>query len=104
MWAATYPDGTEEFRMPDAMGNLFRTRNRKDRKYNPAGQLLVADGTKFTYDAEGNRTEKREKNGDRWHYEWTAAGMLKRVHRPDGEAVVFTYDALGRRLAKSYRG
>ena len=102
--SATYPDGTEEFRMPDAMGNLFRTRNRKDRKYNPAGQLLVADGTKFTYDAEGNRTEKREKNGDRWRYEWTAAGMLKRVHRPDGEAVVFTYDALGRRLAKSYRG
>ena len=30
--------------------------------------------------------------------------MLKRVLRPDGEAVVFTYDALGRRLAKSYRG
>ena len=37
---ARYYDGTEELRMPDAVGNLFRTRDRKDRKYGPAGQPL----------------------------------------------------------------
>ena len=30
--------------------------------------------------------------------------MLNRVVRPDGQAVAFTYDALGRRLSKSFRG
>jgi RHS repeat-associated protein len=30
--------------------------------------------------------------------------MLSRVVRPDGEEVTFTYDALGRRLSKTFRG
>ena len=100
--AATYPDGSRELRMPDAVGNLFKKSDREDRKYGPAGQLLQADGTTFRYDPEGNLISKTKAGGERWNYEWNAAGMLARVIRPDGRVVTFTYDALGRRIAKKY--
>jgi RHS repeat-associated protein len=101
--AARYGDGHTDYRMPDAVGNLFRRGDRGDRKYGPAGQLLEAQGTRYRYDAEGNLVEKREPAGQTWHYAWNAAGMLVRVTRPDGQDVFFTYDALGRRLSKTYR-
>jgi RHS repeat-associated protein len=97
-----YRDGFEELRMPDAVGNLYRTLDRKDRKYGPAGQLLEANGTKYSYDPEGNLIEKREKDGKTWQYAWNASGMLKSVTRPDGNTVEFIYDALARRLSKTY--
>jgi len=100
---AQYGDGTIEFRMPDAVGNLFRTRDRSDRKYGPAGQLLEANGTRYQYDAEGNLIRKIEKSGKTWEYHWNASGMLAKVLRPDGETVSFTYDALGRRLSKTFK-
>jgi RHS repeat-associated protein len=39
-----------------------------------------------------------------WTYHWNAAGMLAKVTRPDGLAVEFAYDALGRRTRKTFRG
>ena len=64
--------------------------------------------THYGYDPEGNLTSKQEHNEwglaqDRWAYNWNANGTLASVLRPDGEAVTFTYDALGRRLTKHYR-
>ena len=38
-WAAK-DDLPPVFRMPDAVGNLFKTVEKNDRKYVPAGQLL----------------------------------------------------------------
>ena len=116
--SAVYADGKVDLRLPDAVGNLFRTKDRQDRKYGPAGQLLEsleADGriVRYGYDAEGNLTAKIETPagatlgdpGERvWTYAWNGAGMLAKVVRPDGDAVEFAYDALGRRLSKSYRG
>src|SRR6185312_11257908 len=112
--AATYADGRVDLRMPDAVGNLFRTRDRTDRKYGPAGQLLEArreDGglTTYDYDPEGNLIRKTEHALEPeaaprvWRYEWNGAGMLARVVRPDGEDVAFHYDALLRRLSKTFR-
>jgi len=100
---AVYGDGSNELRMPDAVGNLFRKADRSDRKYGPAGQLLEAEGTRYEYDAEGNLIKKITYGGATWRYEWNGAGMLKNVTRPDGDLVSFTYDALGRRLSKTYR-
>jgi RHS repeat-associated protein len=106
--AAAYADGRVDLRMPDAVGNLFRTTDRGDRKYGPAGQLLEARDsrgvTTYDYDPEGNLTKKVEPDGATWTYAWNGAGMLVRVVRPNGHAVEFTYDALARRLSKSYRG
>jgi RHS repeat-associated protein len=105
---ATRGAGAPELRIADAVGNLFRTEHRADRTYGSAGQLLVSHtsegATRYAYDAEGNLVEKREPDGRVWLYRWSAAGMLRKVRRPDGSTVTFAYDALGRRIAKTYRG
>jgi len=106
--AATHADGRVEWRLPDAVGNLFQSRDRSDRKYGPAGQLLEASDargtTRYAYDPEGNLIEKLEPGGKRWAYRWNLAGMLVEVERPDGHVVAFAYDALGRRIGKTFRG
>jgi RHS repeat-associated protein len=106
--AATYQDGRVDLRLPDAVGNLFKTTDQTDRKYGPAGQLLEATDargtTHYTYDAEGNLIRKTEPDGKEWHYRWNLTGMLIEVERPDGERVEFGYDPLARRVFKAYRG
>jgi RHS repeat-associated protein len=99
---ATYNQIEKLFRVPDAVGNLYKTADRKDRKYGPGGRLLKAEGTRYEYDEEGNLTEKKEAGGKRWQYEWNANGSLKMVTRPDRQQVNFEYDALGRRTAKLF--
>ena len=103
---AVYADGKIDLRMPDAVGNLFRTPNKKDRKYGPAGQLLESTGadgvTRYEYDPEGNLVKKVLPDGSAWTYAWNGAGMLTKVVRPDGKTVEFAYDALGRRVWKKY--
>jgi RHS repeat-associated protein len=104
--AAIYADGKVDLRMPDAVGNLFKTNDKKDRKYGPAGQLLESNSpqgtTKYEYDPEGNLAKKLLPDGSEWHYEWNVAGMLAKVLRPDGKTVEFGYDPLGRRTWKKY--
>jgi RHS repeat-associated protein len=112
--AAVYEDGRVDLRMPDAVGNLFRTEARTDRTYGAAGQLLESrePGSRvmaYAYDGEGNlirKVETPDGGGPArvWTYAWNGAGMLAKVVRPDGAEVTFTYDALGRRLTKSFRG
>ena len=105
--AATYGDGQVELRMPDAVGNLFRTRDRSDRKYGKAGEILQSRDekgtTKYAYDADGNLIRKSTPQGE-WTYAWNSAGMLQSVRRPDGELVEFDYDPVGRRISKTFQG
>ncbi len=109
--SATFQDSAErtlrDLRTPDAVGNLFRTLEKKDRKYGPSGEVLEARGaegvTSFEYDIDGNLVEKVGPQGV-WKYEWNGAGRLVRVVRPDGTAVTFGYDALGRRVWKQWKG
>ncbi len=58
----------------------------------------------YAYDPESNLVEKREPGGRIRRYAWNGAGMLSKVVRPDGSEVGFGYDALGRRVRKTYRG
>lgn len=114
------------YRVPDFVGNLFGTPDRKDRKYGAGGKLLEDPDCFYHYDDEGNlifrefkwlqetgvrydrkRMEKERSihclaTGMGWLYEWASNGMLKKVIRPDGRPVEFRYDALGRRTAKQY--
>ncbi len=62
------------------------------------------------YDKDGNLTERYIGTGrwldgkkEHWKYRWNADGSLAEVVQPDGEEVTFEYDALGRRLSKSFR-
>lgn len=116
------------YRMPDFVGNLYGTPERKDRKYGTGGRLLEDEECIYHYDDEGNlvfrefrqprkdaikhdRKRMEREYGIRrqvtdmgWLYEWTSSGMLRRVIRPNGSPVEFRYDALGRRTAKRYLG
>ena len=116
------------YRVPDFVGNLFETLDKKDRKYGAGGKLLEDPDCFYHYDDEGNlifrefkqlqetgvrydrkRMEKERgirclATGTGWLYEWASNGMLKKVIRPDGRPVEFRYDALGRRTAKQYFG
>ena len=106
--AAVLEDGTLDLRLPDAVGNLFRTQARDDRKYGPGGQLLEATSaagvTRYRYDGEGNLIEKTLPDGGVWRYAWNGAGNLVRVIRPDGQTIELGYDPLGRRLSRTFRG
>jgi YD repeat-containing protein len=89
--------------MPDAIGNLFETKERKDRKYARGGRLTESKTARYRYDEEGNLIEKRERNGREWFYHWNEAGMLVKVIRPDFMEVTFGYDPLSRRIWKKYK-
>lgn len=94
--AAVHPDGSVEHRAMDAVGNVFRTPERTDRRYGPGGRLLEADGARFMYDADGNLIAER---GDlfRREFKWDSEGRLVQAAGPGADASV-AYDALGRRI------
>jgi len=100
-------DGAEKiYKMPDAVGNLFKTSKRDDREYGTGGKLLQDDKAAYEYDEEGNLIKRRvfaaedERQLGDWHYHWFGNGMLRCVERPDDTVITFEYDALGRRTAK----
>ncbi|HYO55505.1 RHS repeat-associated core domain-containing protein, partial [Archangium sp.] len=97
------PDGSLQHRAMDAVGNLYRHPGLKDRRYGPGGRLQEVDGTHYTYDADGNLTEKHTPQGT-WRYGWNGAGLLREVQRPDGLRVHLDYDALARRTRKVVLG
>ena len=132
--SAEYKQGNDVeriYRIPDRIGNLFETREKDDRKYG-AGSRLTEDRDYFYhYDCEGNLVFKEFKEmalrggiiapinrerletelgitfrafGTGWRYDWQSDGMLAHVVRPDGKEVSFAYDALGRRIRKTYAG
>ena len=101
--AAGYSDGSWNYKLPDEIGNLLKTEEKTDRKYGKAGQLLKDETYSYSYDEVGNLIEKESITGT-WKYRWSQGGMLKQVVRPDNKKVDFTYDALGRRLTKTYNG
>lgn len=105
--SANYNDNHFEMRVPDSIGNIFKTFTQQDREYGPAGQLLAIHtdrgAIRYQYDAEGNLESKIEADGKKWMYEWNGCGMLKKVIRPDGDEITFQYDAFGRRFSKTYR-
>lgn len=111
------------YRVPDKLGNLFRTSNRKDRVYGKGGRLLECPDYYYHYDEEGNLVFKEFKHnhhaaaedklhytkahqltpkGSRtgWIYEWQGNGLLHSVVTPTGVEITFSYDPLGRRIAK----
>ena len=97
--AQTHPNGTLH-RTMDAVGNLYRTLTQTERHSSRGSLLENVEGCRYTYDADGNQTEKVEADGRRWCYRWNGAGLLVEVVRPDGSNVHFEYDAFARRTRK----
>ena len=107
------------------------SREKDDRKYDAGGRLAEDREFFYHYDCEGNLVFKEFKEmalhggivapinkgkletelgitfhafGTGWRYDWQSNGMLARIVRPDGKEVSFAYDALGRRIRKTYAG
>ena len=55
---AEYDDGSFEYKMPDAMGNIYRNKDHSDREYGAGGRLLRDKDYNYFYDGEGNLTLK----------------------------------------------
>ena len=108
------------FRTFDEVRNVYGTEDRSDRIYGAGSRLemsgidlkekrnnfqgghgkLVTKGVEYFYDEEGNLARKKEADGSTWEYSYYGNGMLRKVVRPDKSAVIFKYDALGRRIEK----
>lgn len=107
MWSQD-PDQSVELRMPDTAGNLFRRRDRDDRRYGPCGELREAATSegprRYEYDEDGQLVACHEPDGGTWRYTWSVVGRLVEVERPDGRRIRYEYDALGRRICKHIDG
>lgn len=106
---AEYPDGTQQWRKSDILGNLYPDPDCTIRHFLKGGAMEQDGKWHYEYDKDGNLTERYIGSGkwldgkkEHWRYRWNADGSLAKVIRPDGEEVGFTYDALGRRLSKTF--
>jgi RHS repeat-associated protein len=102
--AATGPDGREQVRAPDAVGNVYRSLEHTDRSYGKGGRLQELGGARYVHDDDGQLIEKKRPDSSPWRYAWDHDGQLREVTRPDGQKVTFAYDALGRRVRKTFAG
>jgi hypothetical protein len=51
--SAYYEDGTFDYKLPDEVGNLYKTESKKDRVYGCGGKLLQDPDWYYGYDSEG---------------------------------------------------
>ena len=109
-----------------ARGGQLREDRRWRYHYDKQGNLVLKTKRKISPIAEtpqgnrksvfglfsGSNTSKEGREQEEliaWHpgdyaYTWLPNGMLDSVTRPDGKTVTFKYDALGRRIEKSFNG
>ncbi|MDO4881082.1 MAG: RHS repeat-associated core domain-containing protein, partial [Capnocytophaga sp.] len=119
---AIYAKKEEQFRTPDKLGNLYETKDKKDRKYKNS-QLQEDRTYYYHYDVEGNLIFKEyikdvgyrpvfsggelrdrginpKSTSKGFLYTWNANGSLRSVTDLKGVTYRFRYDAFGRRLEK----
>ena len=119
---AIYDRKEEQFRTPDKLGNLYETKDKRDRKYKNS-QLQQDRTYYYHYDVEGNLIFKEhikdigyrpvfsggelrdrginpKSTGKGLLYTWNANGSLRAVTNLEGTTYRFRYDAFGRRLEK----
>ena len=63
LMSARSEDGTDDYRMPDTVGNVFRSRDRRDREYGKGGRILHDRHYDYLYDVEGNLILKTPRRG-----------------------------------------
>ena len=93
----------------DKQGNLVL---KTKRKISPIAETPQGDRKSVFGLFSGSNTSKERREQEEllaWHpgdyaYTWLPNGMLGSVTRPDGKIVTFKYDALGRRIEKTFNG
>lgn len=83
----------------NALGDRIDSHAGGHYEYDAAHRLVDTDNKHFTYDANGNRLETRDKQTDKTvTHEFDSANKLTRTRLPSNEVIDYRYDALGRRV------
>ena len=101
-------NGEDEQFAYDPTGNITHIRKAADEPVKltyVSGALLRRCGdTEYEYDNNGRLICKTEDSEGvepkEWHYSWDANDQLRSLKAPNGDEWTYTYDALGRRIAK----
>ncbi|HYG83051.1 MAG TPA: RHS repeat-associated core domain-containing protein, partial [Pyrinomonadaceae bacterium] len=101
--SATHPAQTSESYTYDAVGNRTASHLGASYTYQPFNKVVTVGPTSYSYDSNGNLTQKVDAAGV-WQYAWDYENRLKQVTRPDGQTVLYRYDALGRRVRRGSGG
>jgi RHS repeat-associated protein len=98
-----HPDRRVERYRYDAEGNIVELPTYGNLSY-AAGNRLVASGDSFfAYDPRGSLVEQAT-GEERTRFVYDVGGRLTKLIRDDSTLASYTYDALGRRIAKSVDG
>ncbi|MGJ5816748.1 RHS repeat-associated core domain-containing protein [Paludibaculum fermentans] len=99
---AIHPDQESESYSYDLAGNRLGS-GAKAYTHDDEGQLTSDSEAVFGYDRQGNVVSREDSKG-KVKYVYNASNRLVMVEMPGGPEVKFTYDAMGRRIAKSVDG
>ena len=83
--------------------NALRGIAGRNYSYDDEDHLLTAGGVTYTYDADGFLTTRTD-GASVTIYDYSSRGELLVVNLPDGRAVEYIHDPLGRRTAKKVDG
>jgi len=83
--------------------NILRGIESRNFTYSAEDHLLVAGETTFEYDQDGYLVSKTDTVGTT-QYQYSSQGELMNVQLPDGTAIEYVHDPLGRRIAKKING
>lgn len=95
--AATHPNQPNESYTYDDVGNRTASHLGSSYTYQPFNRLVSANGTSFAYDTNGNQISKTDP-GASWTYSWDYENRLKQASLSGGVFIIYSYDALGRRV------
>lgn len=84
----------------DQAGNRLNVNGSAAASYNASEQLVSDANATYTYDNNGNLLTKTDSTGTT-KYTWDFENRLSSITLPNGVAVSFKYDPLGRRIYKS---
>ena len=62
--SAQYANGSYDYKLPDEVGNLYKTKEKDDRKYGKGGKLLQDKNWHYLYDNAGNLIKKSKNNSE----------------------------------------
>ena len=84
--------------------NALRGIGGRSYSYSDEDHLLTAGSVSYTYDADGFLTAKINGSDNVTGYSYSSRGELLKVTLPDGTAIEYVHDPLGRRIAKKIDG
>ncbi|HEV2748271.1 MAG TPA: RHS repeat domain-containing protein [Allosphingosinicella sp.] len=99
-----YSANGKRISVTDANGNLAKMswdgHGRQSRWTFPSrsvpGEVRATDYEEYGYDAAGNRTSLRKRDGSTLAYTYDALNRMTRVTHADGQAFTYAHDAAGR--------